>query len=436
MKIERPPHYEFNLEYLQRIRKGEFDDFINKSDEQYYYWDDLKYRKEVPFENPIENWTLLKTYRATKYESIVFGNYRFNYFISPFISKNLHDFDLKLMEGLQQRPPSQSDKTDFFKSSLLEEAVASSQVEGAATTTEVAREMLKSGRSPRNESEQMIFNNLRAIQYISEFQDSKIDFKLIIELHQIMTANTDAEKYSGDFRKGDVYVTDHVDGEIAHIPPDWIVVEKLMEDLCAFANNDIKFIHPIIKASIIHFMVGFIHPFKDGNGRTARALFYWYLLKKGYSLIKNISVSKVILESRTQYDKAFLRTENDDNDLNYFISYSIKNISIAFEKLKSYRDKKLEEKKKANYVSYQLMELGLNKRQADLLGYLYLKENNRITLKSHSDKHKIVRQTASKDLNELIKLGLLKEDRGSKPYNFGIESRHIIDNYIVKNNAW
>jgi Fic family protein len=436
MKIEKPPHYEHNLEYLQRIWKGEFDDFINKSDESYFYWDDLKYRKEVPFKNPIENWTLLKTYRATKYESIVFGNYRFNYFISPYISKNLHDFDLKLMAGLQQRPPSQSDKTDFFKSSLLEEAVASSQVEGAATTTEVAREMLKSGRSPRNESEQMIFNNLRAIQYISEFQDSKIDFKLIIELHQIMTANTDAEKYSGDFRKGDVYVTDHVDGEIAHIPPDWIVVEKLMEDLCAFANNDIKFIHPIIKASIIHFMVGFIHPFKDGNGRTARALFYWYLLKKGYSLIKNISVSKVILESRTQYDKAFLRTENDDNDLNYFISYSIKNISIAFEKLKSYRDKKLEEKKKANYVSYQLMELGLNKRQADLLGYLYLKENNRITLKSHSDKHKIVRQTASKDLNELIKLGLLKEDRGSKPYNFGIESRHIIDNYIVKNNAW
>jgi Fic family protein len=79
--------------------------------------------------------------------------------------------------------------------------------------------------------------------------------------------------------------------------------------------------------------------------------------------------------------------------------------------------------------------MGLNKRQADLLGYLYLKEDNKITLKSHSEKHKIVRQTASKDLNELIKLGLLKEDRSAKPYNFGIESRHIIDNYIMRNNA-
>ncbi|MBK7956922.1 MAG: Fic family protein [Bacteroidetes bacterium] len=224
------------------------------------------------------------------------------------------------MGGLQQSPLSHADRIDFFKSSLLEEAVASSQVEGAATTTEVAKDMLKTGRNPRNESEQMIFNNLRAIQYITEFQDSNIDFKSIIELHRIMTANTEAEKYSGDYRKGEVFVTDHIDGEIAHIPPDWIEVEKLMADLCDFANNDSKFIHPIIKASMIHFMIGFIHPFKDGNGRTARALFYWYLLKKGYSLIKNISISKVILESRTQYDKAFLKTEHDDNDLNYFIS--------------------------------------------------------------------------------------------------------------------
>jgi Fic family protein len=430
MKIEKPPKFELNIDFLNRILAGEFDDQINKSNERYLYWDDLKYKKDLPFNNPAENWTLIKTYRTTKYEPLAFGKYRFNYFISPFISKNLHDFDLKLMGGLKQSPLSQSDRIDYFRSSLLEEAVASSQVEGAATTTEVAKEMLKSGRNPRNESEQMIFNNLKAIQYISEFQESNIDFKSIIELHRIMTANTEAEQYSGDFRKGDVFVTDHVDGEVAHIPPNWQEVELLMGALCDFANNDNKFIHPIIKASIIHFMIGFIHPFKDGNGKTARALFYWYLLKKGYALIKNISISKVILESRTQYDKAFLKTENDDNDLNYFISYSIKNIKVAFEKLQSYRDKKLEERKKANYISYQLIEKGLNKRQADLLGYLYLKEKNNITLKSYSDKHKIVRQTASKDLNELIKFGLINEDRSTKPYNYKIEKREKIDAFL------
>lgn len=430
MKIEKPPKFEMNLDFLQRIWAGEFDEAINKSDELYYYWDDLKYKKDLPFVDPEENWTLIKTYRTTKYESLIFGKYRFNYFISPFVSKNLHDFDLKLMVGLQQSPLLPAERIDYFKSSLLEEAVASAQVEGAATTMEVAKKMLESGRSPSNESEQMIFNNLRAIQYISEFQDSTIDFQGILELHRIMTENTKAEQYAGDFRKGDVYVTDHVDGEVAHIPPSWEEVELLMGALCDFANHDPKFIHPIIKASIIHFMIGFIHPFKDGNGRTARALFYWYLLKKGYTSIKNISISKVILASRTQYDKAFLKTENDDNDLNYFISYSIKNIRVAFEKLQAYRDKKLEERKKANYISYQLMEKGLNKRQADLLGYLYIKGQHNVTLKSYTDQHEIVRQTASKDLNELIKFGLLKEDRSTKPYHYSISSRGIIDNFI------
>jgi len=433
MKIEKPPKFELNVDFLKRILAGEFEEQINKSDERYYYWDDVKYRKDLPFDNPIENWTLIKTYRAGKYESLVFGNYRFNYFVSPFISKNLHDFDLELIGGLQQNPLLPSDKTEYLGSSLLEEAVASSQVEGAATTTEVAKEMLRTGRNPRNESEQMIFNNLRAIQYIAECHASNLDFGNIIELHRIMTASTEAEQYSGDFRKGDVFVTDHTDGEVAHIPPRWEEVEPLMSALCDFANNDTKFIHPIIKASIIHFLIGFIHPFKDGNGRTARALFYWYLLKKGYSLIKNISISTVILESRTQYDKAFLKTEHDDNDLNYFISYSIKNIRVAFEKLKSYRDKKLEERKTASYISYQLIERSLNKRQADLLGHLYLNEKNSITLKTYSEKHNIVRQTASKDINELIRLGLIKEDRSTKPYHYALKDRGLIDRFIVKN---
>ena len=126
------------------------------------------------------------------------------------------------------------------------------------------------------------------------------------------------------FRDKQIYVQDHVDGEIAHTPPDSELVEKYMEDLCEFANSEKPFIHPIIKASIIHFQIGYIHPFMDGNGRTARALFYWFLVKKEYTLIKNISISRAILNSRIQYDKAFLKTENDNNDMTYFINYQLK----------------------------------------------------------------------------------------------------------------
>jgi Fic family protein len=432
MKLEKPPITEVNLNYLQRIWKGEFEDFIRKSDEEYYYWDDLKYKKgrDLEMETPLQKWTLLKTYRRSKYEPLSFGKYGFNYFLSSYLAKNLHEFDLKLRGGLQGSPNLRFEKEEFLKNSLLEEAIASSQAEGATSTTEAAREMLKKGRMPRNESEQMIFNNLRAIQYISEFQDSEMNLKIILELHYIMTANTEAEKYSGDFRKSAVFVTDHIDGEIAHTPPHWTEVEGLMEELCDFINKDTKFIHPIAKASIIHFMIGFIHPFIDGNGRTARALFYWFLFKKGYFLVKNISISRVILESRTQYDKAFLKTEYDEYDLTYFIHYSVKNIRVAFEKLKNYHDKKLDETKKANIISYELLNKGLKKRQADLVGYLYLKPQNKMTLNEYANKHQIVRQTASKDMNELIKMGILLEDKSSKPYVYCIKEKIIIDNLL------
>lgn len=430
MKLESAPKYDFKPELFERIWQGDFESFLNLSEERYFYYDDIKYRKDAPFKDAQENWNLIKTYRSAKYEYLTFGDYRFKYYVSPFVSKNLHDFDLKLMGGLQQNPILPSDRMEFFKNSLLEEAVASSQVEGAATTTEVAREMLKTGRTPRNESEQMIFNNLKAIEYISEFVESPIDFSMIIELHKIMTANTSAEKFSGDFRHGEVFVTDHVDGEIAHVPPDWKELEFLMDQLCNFINNEEKFIHPIIKSSIIHFMIGFIHPFKDGNGRTARALFYWYLLKKGYALVKNISISRVILESRTQYDKAFLKAERDENDLNYFISYSIKNIRLAFEKLLNYRDKKLEERRKANLIAYDLLERGLNKRQAELAGYLYLNGKNSITLNAYCSKHNVVRQTASKDFSELLKLGIISEDKSSKPYKYSLKSIDAIEGLL------
>lgn len=434
MKLERPPDVKY-IDYFGQALQDKYKTYLLSTDERYLYWDDIKYKKNGPFENPLENWSLIKAYRYLKSETIIFGHHWFRYYISHDTAKNLHDFDLKLIGDLHKAPMLANEKMEFFKNSLMEEAVASSQVEGAATTTEVAKDMLKSGRSPRNESEQMILNNLRAINYIHEFKDKDIDFKIVIELHSIMTANTDAESCSGAFRSGDVFVTDHVDGEIAHTPPDASHLNSLMQDLCSFINDDSYFIHPIVKASIIHFMIGYIHPFSDGNGRTARALFYWFLLRKGYTLISDISISRVILESRTQYDKAFLKTEYDENDINYFIAYSIKNIRIAFEKLSKYRDKKLEERKKANNIAYEFLNLGFNKRQSDLLGYLYSKPKNRITLNNYSEKNDIVRQTANRDLKELIKNNLIKEDSSSKPYKYSITDRKILEEYLSNNTS-
>lgn len=430
MKLEHPPtlnHYEGMID---DIVKRQYETFLRKSDDQYFYWTSIKYKKDIPFpDDLVKSWSLVKFHRTINYKQLEFGGITFNYNVTENILQNLHEFDLKLIGGLYKSPITKTDKDEYLKGSVMEEAIASSQVEGAATTTKVAFEMLKSQRKPRNESEQMIFNNLRSIRYISEEIDRPLDFEFIIEIHRTMTANTSAEYCSGGFRESSIYVTDHVDGEIAHTPPDAKEVQRYMQDLCDFANSEKPFIHPIVKASIIHFMFGFIHPFMDGNGRTARALFYWFLLKKDYSLIKNISISRAILNSRTQYDKAFLMTEYDEFDLTYFINYSIRNLRIAFENLVKYRDKKKEESEKANLISYNMLQKGLNKRQANLIGYLYNKHESKVNIASYSNKHDISRLTARKDLNDLIEKGLIVEQKNGRDIFINISSKEFVENY-------
>ncbi len=430
MKIESTPQVKFIDDVITDYIEQRYATFLKSTDERYLYWDEVKHKKNLPYQNLEKVWTLIKLHRRGNYKRIKIGGDTFVYFQTESIQENLHEFDLKLIGGLYKDPINSMHQAEYLKNSILEEAIASSQVEGAATTTQVAWEMLKSGRNPTNESEQMIFNNLRSMKLITEETDKPLDFQLIIELHKTMTANTSAEYCIGNFRDKQIYVQDFVDGEIAHTPPPAKSVKKYMEDLCEFVNSDKPFIHPILKASIIHFLIGYIHPFMDGNGRTARALFYWYLVKKEYSLIKNISISRAILNSRIQYDKAFLKTENDENDMTYFINYSIKGLRVAFENLIKYRDKKKQDMEQAKLVSYRTMDRGFNKRQADLVGYLYTKDKGSVNIASYAKRHDIVRQTARKDLNELVNAGLIKEKKAGRNVSFTLMSKDAVNSFL------
>ncbi len=432
MKFEKPPDTSKikDTEVIRDLFSKKHNAFLALSDKRYFYWDEVKYRKNLPYNNPEKAWKLLQLHRQINSKPLEIGNYRFRYFLTESIQKDLHEFDLKLIGGLFKNPITPYDKAEYLKNSILEEAIASSQIEGAATTTAIAFDMLKKERAPRDESEQMIFNNLRGISLITQQVEKELTFELIIEIHRIMTAKTSAEYCAGDFRKDQIFVQDHVDGEIAHTPPAPEEIEELMKAFCDFANSHDRFIHPIIKASILHFLFGFIHPFMDGNGRTARAIFYWYLIKKDYTLMKNISISRAILDSRIQYDKAFLKTESDSNDLTYFINYSIKSLRVAFEKLISYRNKKKNEREEAQLIAYKLIDKGLNKRQADLIGWLYAKPSRKTNIKGYSDRHDVVRQTARKDLNELINLGLIEEEKEGREIRVILVSKNIVIKYL------
>lgn len=184
----------------------------------------------------------------------------------------------------------------------------------------------------------MIVNNYEGIRFIAEHKDDKMSMELLLKIHSKMTAKTlNDSTNEGKFRQNnDIVVIDGITNEIVHTPPSYKEIPDFINRICEFANNEAKdvFIHPIIKAIIIHFLLAYLHPFVDGNGRTARALFYWYMLKNGYWLTEYLSISRIIYASKRQYEKAYLYVETDDYDLGYFVTYHLKVLSLAFKNYK------------------------------------------------------------------------------------------------------
>ena len=213
-------------------------------------------------------------------------------------------------------------------SSLMEEAITSSQMEGAATTRDVAKAMIRSQRAPRDRSERMILNNFRTMQRIRDLKDQPLTPRLVLDLHRLVCEKTlDDPTDAGRLRPPHKeVVVDDAYGTVFHVPPPAAQLPHRLELLCDFANAHSPgvFIHPVIRAIVVHFWLAYDHPFCDGNGRTARALFYWTMLRQGYELFEFISISSVINKARGQYERSFLLSESDDNDLTYFLLAQVK----------------------------------------------------------------------------------------------------------------
>jgi Fic family protein len=226
------------------------------------------------------------------------NNQPFTYWIPDCLHRGISEVD-KWSGGqiITDQPYSLPAKEKYIINSLMDEAIASSQLEGALTEYRIAKEMLRSGRKPKDKNEQMIFNNWNAMQFIRENSRKPFSIDKLYELHTILTQETlKSLNEAGKFReKDDVYVIYR--DETVHVPPKADTLKERIDRLVEFANNDDEenWVHPVIKGAMIHFWLAYDHPFSDGNGRTARALMYWYLLSRGYELFQYLSISKHFL---------------------------------------------------------------------------------------------------------------------------------------------
>ncbi|MBN2776182.1 MAG: Fic family protein [Bacteroidales bacterium] len=412
-KIEPAPNWQ-NKKTLNIVNKQwhleSFQKQIKSINEKYLYWDKVKYHTNETISDPKVLWSAVKLSRIISSKEISFGNYKFKYNLTDFIQKGLHDFDLYIGGNLSSESTiPEDDKKIYLISSIMEEAIASSQIEGAVTTRKQAKEMLRKNAKPKSKSEQMVLNNYITIKHIVEIKHEPIDTAKLLEIHKLISNSTlSDERDSGVFRyDNDIKLVDTTDGKVVHQPPDYKELPELMNALFNFFNNNDEsfFIHPIIKACIIHFIIGYIHPFVDGNGRTARALFYWYLLKNGYWLTEYLSISRLIVKSKAQYARSFQYTEIDENDLTYFLDYKIKTMQLAYDDLRIYIQRKIKEKRTA-LVFNKIKDI--NERQALIIKWLVEEPNLLFSVKEIETRFTISNQTARTDLTDLVAKGYLE----------------------------
>jgi Fic family protein len=396
----------------------------------YEHWDHLRHLTP-PQGLDVEQWWLgIKLARQSLRKNL------------PLLDKASHPFHVAPSDGIQRRLfqvardaagalqgtdmlPSGAMQERYLVRSLMEEAMTSSQLEGAATTTQVAKDMLRTGRAPRDYGERMIVNNFRTMRELKRWLGQPLTPDTVFEIHRMLTDGTlkDPGAAGRSRTAAENIVVEDETGNTLHVPPAAAELPQRLRSLCDFANQGDDgeyFIHPVVRAIVIHFIVGYDHPFVDGNGRTARALFYWSMLRAGFWMTEYFSISSILKQAPAQYTRAYLHTESDDSDVSYFVAHQLDVLLKAIDGVHAY----IARKQQAQAQAQTLLKPGsrlartLNHRQRALLLNALKHPGKAFTVAVHQRTHDIAYDTARSDLVGLVDARLMHRHKQGKAHVF------------------
>jgi len=260
-------------------------------------------------------------------------------------------------------------------------------------------------------------NYLKAIKYIAEVvkKEKIISKKTILKIHKLVTDKTLPKNQSGFYRTGQVCVVSRRHGfpdRIIYTAPQAKRVPELMDNLIKWIENSEKEnINPVVVAGVVHQEIAAIHPFVDGNGRTARALATLILYKTGYDFRKLFALEDYYNKDRPFYYKAISMGENYDErkvDFTPWIEYFVKGFKEEIENVKRI-----------------VVTLSSKKINKDIRSKVYLDENQmkiidflesmgKITIKDVVDILNCPRRTAQLQLQKLKKIKMISQ-KGKGP---------------------
>lgn len=413
---------------MARVFEKPYQDVIREAETSYRHWDKVRRIARDKGLDPELAWIGIKFGRMASMRStplLAEQGMPVKYSVPDRVQHEIMLIDQHLAGKIGVDGPTRlgAEKERYIVSALMEEAIASSMLEGAATTVIVAKEMLRSGRRPRTPGERMVENNYHAIEFIRRNQRRELSPELLIELQRILTSQTlDKPDQCGRFRKPDenVVVTDQRTGETVHEPPPAEELESRVRRLCRFANetalDESGFIHPFVRAALLHFQIGFDHPFCDGNGRTARAIFYWSMLRSGYWLFEYLPISRLIYKSPSKYGQAFQYTETDSFDATYFLVYHARIVQQAREELGEHLEQSRKEVEDARLLFKG--DRDLNHRQHELLLHAVHHPTTVYTVEGHQRSQGVAYATARADLFGLVERKYFTRHKNGSRWEF------------------
>lgn len=286
---------------------------------------------------------------------------------------------------------------------VAEEALATCTIEGAMSTLPETVKLVQ-GKEPTNKSEKMIKNNINAIQTVLN-GDFKFTEDNILTLWKTLSNDAiDNISIQGKkYRTGKVVVADGL-GNVFFEAPSFDKIQGMMDELVDFCNEE-QGLNNYIKAIIIHYYFVYIHPFCDGNGRTARLLLQNWLIQSGLDKFKGISISSGVLKNKSTYYKSLQQSENEYNDITFNIIFYLETIlDVLYDGLKGF--------------GYGERHLEMSESQSKLLTYLKKHKGASITIAKYAEVYKLNDKIAGKELSELVNNKILDTRFGA---NFELE---------------
>lgn len=390
---------------------------LNKYLADYYTKKELGFRLSPEIQLD-KFWPELVTFRQTKAEFLPFKDQAdkpFWFVLTPTLQEFLHQVDSRGKDSLYSVVKEEI-QAELTEQALVEEAMFSSVIEGAFSTIARARELIVEGKKPRDTSDQMVANNGRVMRYVLEQRGAPCSLELMHTLQRMVTEKTlEDESDAGRFRDGPVFVVNQNRQTIYEAPPA-ATVQPSMDTLVKWINEEAEqpFIHPILRAGIIHTYLVYVHPYADGNGRTARAMFYWYLLKHHYEFFRYFSISSIIQETRERYYRVLKDMEDHDADVTYVLLYMADSVVRAIEVILQ----RITERYRRDILFANIRDrhLALNERQTRFVKYLAISREKRGAIAKYQKDFKVVYETARRDLAQLEALGILAKNKQGRQF--------------------